>query len=80
MSDKLNELADFLGDQMSKLEALKVKEPTLVEIQKDVDEFFEGKQCSERQVRVYTEGLMAAKIVELEMERDAWKEKATKLQ
>jgi len=66
MSDGLENLAEFLGKQIDKLEALKVKEPTLVEIQKSVDEFFEGKECSERQVRVYTEGLLSSKIVELE--------------
>ena len=66
MPSKLNELAEFLDNKIKQLETLKIEQPTLVEIQKDVDEFFGGKECSERQVRVYTEGLMAAKIVELE--------------
>ena len=66
MSDKLNELGDFLGKQIEKLEGLKVVNPTLKEIQLDADQFFEGLDYTERQKRSYIESLMAGKIVELE--------------
>jgi len=64
--DKLNELSDFMGEQMEKLQALLIKEPVLDEIKKTVDEYFETKtDFKERHVAQYTIGIMSQKIVEL---------------
>jgi hypothetical protein len=63
---KLNELSDFMGEQMEKLEKLLIKEPVLTEIKKTVDEYFETKtDFKERHVAQYTIGIMSQKIVEL---------------
>jgi hypothetical protein len=64
--NKLNEVADHLGEQMEKLQALLIKEPVLTEIKKTVDEYFETKtDFKERHVAQYTIGIMSQKIVEL---------------
>jgi hypothetical protein len=64
--NKLNEMADHLGEQMEKLQALLIKEPILDEIKKTVDEYFETKtDFKERHVAQYTIGIMSQKIVEL---------------
>ena len=64
--NNLNELSDFMGEQMEKLQALLIKEPVLTEIKKTVDEYFETKtDFKERHVSQYTIGIMSQKIVEL---------------
>lgn len=78
--DKLNELSDFLGEKMADLQKLLIKEPVLVEIKKTVDEFFEDKECNERQQAQYTIAIMSQKIVDLEREKEEWKDTATKHQ
>ena len=64
--NKLNEVAEHLGEEMEKLQALLIKEPVLTEIKKTVDEYFETKtDFKGRHVAQYTIGIMCQKIVEL---------------
>ena len=68
MTDKLNELADFLGDQIGRLKSIQIKNKTLAEIQAEVDAEFEkeNRQYTQSEYDNFTIYKMAQKIVELE--------------
>lgn len=71
---ELKNTAIFLGEKFL------ITEPTLAEIKKEIDEYFKDKNYSKNQYSEYTIAMLSLKVLELEKERDQWKETATKHQ
>lgn len=57
-----------------------IKSTTLANIKEQADLFFKDKTHTKNQYDNYVMTLLCDKVVELEKERDQWKEKAHKLQ
>lgn len=80
-NNKLNQLKAFLdSEKIEDLDRLLIKEPILLEVAEEVEEFFKDKNHRQQHRDQYTIYLLAIKIKGLQMELNQWKEKAIKAQ
>lgn len=68
---------DGLNDNQK---APEIKNETLEEIHNNVDQYFRNRDYSKNQYNEYLISQLSQKIVDLEKDRDDWKERAIKLQ